>query len=141
MTYNQLTHSQRTLFDIAKKVSQLATYSRTRVKIGCIVVQGHKIISSGYNSDKAHPLQQKYNKLRFQEDTPHKLHAETSALISLINNKEVDFSKLKVYTYREKTDKSLGKSRPCKSCMALMKELGIKHIYYTSDDGYHHEYI
>lgn len=136
-----LTRSQKSFFDIAKKVSELSTYHRKNVKIGCLVVLGHRIIGSGYNSDKTSPVQRKYNKLRFSEETPHRLHAEISALLPLLNNKDIDFSKVKIFTYREKADHSLGKSRPCKSCMALIKDLGIKHIYYTTDDGYCHEVV
>lgn len=139
--YNDLTNSQKSFFDIAKKVSELSTFHRKNVKIGCLIVSGHRIISSGYNSDKTNPIQKKYNRLRFSEETPHRLHAEISALLPLLNNKDIDFSKVKLFTYREKADHSLGKSRPCKSCMALIKDLGIKHIYYTTDDGYCHEVV
>lgn len=139
--YNDLTNSQKSFFDIAKKVSELSTFHRKNVKIGCLIVSGHRIISSGYNSDKTNPIQKKYNRLRFSEESPHRLHAEISALLPLLNNKDIDFSKVKIFTYREKADHSLGKSRPCKSCMALIKDLGIKHIYYTTDDGYCHEVV
>lgn len=30
---------------------------------------------------------------------------------------------------------------PCPSCMAAIKDLGIKDIFYTSNDGYVHERI
>lgn len=136
-----ISKSEKGLFEIAKKISYLSTYSKKKVKIGCIVVTGHRVISSGYNSDKTNPVQRRYNKLRFSEDTPHKLHAEISALIPLANNPDIDFSKVRIFTYREKADNSLGKSRPCKSCMALIKDLGIKDIYYTTDDGYCHEIV
>ena len=139
--YNDLTNSQKSFFDIAKKVSELSTFHRKNVKIGCLIVSGHRIISSGYNSDKTNPIQKKYNRLRFSEETPHRLHAEITALLPLLNNKDIDFSKVKIFTYREKADHSLGKSRPCKSCMTLIKDLGIKHIYYTTDDGYCHELV
>lgn len=135
-----LTNSQRSFFDITKKVSELSTYHRSNAKVGCLVVCGHRIISSGFNSDKTNPLQKRYNKFRFSEESPHKLHAEVSALLPLLN-KDVDFSKVKIFTYREKSDHSLGKSRPCKSCMALIKDLGIKNIYYTTDNGYCHEVL
>ena len=137
----ELSRSQKTFFEMARKVSHLASFTGSKVKIGCLIVYGHRVISSGYKSDKTNPLQKKYNRLRFDEECPHKVHAEVSALLPLINNKDIDFSKVKLFTYREKQDHTLGKSRPCKSCMALIKDLGIKHIYYTTDDGYCHEAI
>lgn len=34
-----------------------------------------------------------------------------------------------------------GMSRPCPSCMAAIKDLGIRNIYYTTNDGYIYERI
>lgn len=30
-------------------------------------------------------------------------------------------------------------ARPCLSCMAAIKDIGIKDIYYTTNDGYSYE--
>lgn len=30
---------------------------------------------------------------------------------------------------------------PCPSCMAAIKDLGIRHIYYTTNDGYAYEEV
>lgn len=30
-------------------------------------------------------------------------------------------------------------ARPCPSCMAAIKDIGISHIYYTTNDGYAYE--
>ena len=32
-------------------------------------------------------------------------------------------------------------SRPCPSCLVAIKDMGIKHIYYTTDDGFAYEQI
>ena len=138
---NNLNKSQRSFFEIAKKVSKFSTFHNSSIQIGCLVVYGHRIISTGYNSEKTNPLQKRYNQVRFKEDTPHSIHAEIDALSHLLNNKDIDFSKVKIFVYRERKDHSLGNSRPCKSCMKLIKDLGIKNIYYTTTDGYCHEKI
>lgn len=129
----------RAFFNVAKQVSRLSTYTGTNAKIGCAVVYKHRVISTGCNSDKAHPLQAKYNIYRFTVPSVHKAHAEVSALILLINRNDIDFSKAKLFLYREKQNKTLGLSRPCKSCMKLINDLGIKDIYYTTENGYCHE--
>ena len=64
-----------------------------------------------------------------------KLHAEISC-INFIKYLDINFSKVKLYIYRIRKDKPFGLSRPCPSCMAAIKDLGIRDIYYTSDDGY-----
>lgn len=129
----------KAFFNVAKQISKLSDYSRNKTKIGCVVVYKHRIISTGCNSDKAHPLQAKYNAYRFSEPSIHKLHAETSSLVPIINDKTIEWGKVKIFTYRELADGSLGLSRPCKSCMAMIRDLGIKDVYYTTYDGYAHE--
>ena len=67
-----------------------------------------------------------------------KLHAEIKCL-SQIKDIDINFSKVKLYIYRIRNDQPFGLSRPCPSCMAAIKDLGIKDIYYTTNDGYAYE--
>lgn len=69
-----------------------------------------------------------------------KLHAKINCMNS-IRNLDIDFSKVKLFIYRIRKDRPFGISRPCPSCMAVIKDLGIKDIYYTTNDGYVHERI
>lgn len=129
------TKAHRAYFSAAEAVSKLSTFPR--IAIGCVVVYKHKIISSGTNSLKSNPLQKKLNKYRFDEDViNHSLHAETQALLPLIGRRDIDFSHVSLYLHRRYKDGRLATSRPCESCMALIRELGIRHIYYTNDDSY-----
>ena len=134
-----MTRKQKSFFEAAEAVSRTSEFPR--VHIGCVVTNGNpRIISSGCNSTKSHPLQKKYNKERFEEDTQHSLHAEVDALLPLLKE-DIDFSKVELYTYRELADGTMAMSRPCPSCMKLIKDLGIRNIYYTTQDGYAHEEI
>ena len=122
-------------FAKAKLVSKLSDYPRYH--IGCVVVYKKQILSVGFNSVKTHPIQKIYNKERFDCDsTPHSLHAEISALIFLKDRKDIDWSNVELYTYRENKAGELALSKPCKSCMALIESLGIKKINYTVNGGY-----
>lgn len=129
-------------FKYAKNMAKMSEFNK--FKVGCIIVYKNKIIGQGYNSDKTHPLQQLYNQLRFEDDgvSPHKLHAEMHALIP-IRNLDIDWNKVSVYIYRiKKSNKNgFGMARPCLSCMGLIKELGIKEINYTTEDGFANEII
>ena len=134
-----MTRKQKSFFEAAEAMSKTSEFPR--VHIGCVVTNGnHRIISSGVNSTKTHPIQKKYNKERFDEDTTHSLHAELDGLLPLLKE-NIDFSKVEVYTYRELYDGTMAMSRPCPSCMKLIKDLGIRNIYYTTQDGYAHEEI
>ena len=53
-----------------------------------------------------------------------------------MNRKNVEWNKVKLYIYREFKDGTKALAKPCASCQRLIKELGIKKIYYTTNDGY-----
>lgn len=112
-----------------------------RSHTGCVVVTKNKIIGAGFNSNKTHPIQRRYNCLRFSCESPHTLHAEIHALSQLVNNSSVDWANTSIYTYREHKNGVRAFARPCASCMQLIKDLGIRDIYYTTEDGFAHEEI
>lgn len=110
-----------------------------KIHVGCIAVYRGNVIAIGCNTHKTHPRQQYYNRFR----TMHygnsgylpKMHAEIHCL-NAIRNIDINFAKVKLYIYRIRQDQAFGLSRPCASCMAAIKDLGIKQIYYTTNDGY-----
>lgn len=131
-------------FKFAKKASKQATYKGSHnfsPMIGAVAVYKGSIIATAFNSNKTSPLQARYNKYRFNADTPDKCHCET-ALVQKIRWKfgdSLNWSKVHIYLYREYKDGTLAPSRPCPSCMAMLKELGINWIAYTTDAGYAEE--
>lgn len=135
----KLTKTRRTYFEAARAVAQLSDFPK--VKVGAIAVYSHHIISSGYNAQRTAPIQKKYNKYRFSDDTPASLHAEIACLKPLIRRKDIDFKRINLYVYREYFNGDLAMARPCESCFKLIKDLGIRNIYYTTNDGYAHENI
>ena len=108
-------------------------------RIGCAVYYKGALLAKGHNTDKTCPLQKKYNRYRFKGmNTLDKGHAEIMAL-KKIRWLDIDFSQVEVYTYRELKDGKISMSRPCESCMAFIKELKIKKIFYTTADGFAEE--
>ena len=124
-------------FQKARQIADISDYSR--IHIGCIAVYQGQVIGIGFNTNKTHPVQKFYNKYRTPSDyiLP-KLHAEISC-INQIKHLDINFSKVKLYIYRIRKDQPFGLSRPCPSCMAAIKDLGIRDIYYTTNDGYSYE--
>ena len=135
----KLTKKKKTYFAAAKAIAQLSDFPR--IKIGAVAVYGHHIISSGFNMRKTCTLQKQYNIYRFSEDTPHCLHAEIACLKPLIKRKDVDFKNIELYIYREYKNGELALARPCDSCFKLIRDLGIRHIYFTNNGGFSHEEI
>jgi deoxycytidylate deaminase len=109
-------------FRLAKNVSK---YSDHNVKVGC-VLSYKRPISVACNKSKTHP---KY--ANPYTSFVGSLHAEVRAII----NSGVDnLEGYTIYVYREHSDGTPGMSRPCKYCMKLLKDVGIKFIYYTTDE-------
>jgi deoxycytidylate deaminase len=129
-------------FNKSKGVSQLSDFKQ--VHIGCVAVYKKQIIGVGYNTNKTHPIQMKYNKYRDLEwngvQPKAKLHAELMCLLN-IKDLNIDFSKVKIFIYREDKNGHLALSKPCDACMRAIKDYGIKDIYYTINNGYNYEKI
>ena len=124
-------------FDKARQIASISDYKKQHV--GCVAVYHGQIIGLGCNCNKTHPMQQFYNKYRIQEDSMlPRLHAEISCL-NQIRHLNINFTKVKLYIYRIRKDQPFGLSRPCPSCMAAIKDLGIRDVYYTTNDGYVYE--
>ena len=124
-------------FDKARKVANISDYHRIHIR--CEAVYRGQVIGSGCNTNKTHPTQKYYNKYRKPSDSMlPKLHAEISC-INQIKHLDINFSKVKLYIYRIRKDQPFGLARPCPSCMAAIKDLGIRDVYYTTNDGYAYE--
>ena len=124
-------------FNKARQVANISDYKKQHV--GCVAVYQGQVIGLGCNTNKTHPIQKFYNKYRIKSDNMlPKLHAEMSC-INQIKHLDINFSKVKLYIYRIRNDQPFGLSRPCPSCMAAIKDLGIRYVYYTTNDGYAYE--
>lgn len=129
-------------FEKARQIASVSDFPKTH--IGCIAVYQGNIIGIGCNTNKTHPKQDYYNRFRKIYNNGNycipKLHAEINCLNS-IRFLDINFSKVKIYIYRIRHDQPCGIARPCPSCMAAIKDLGIKHIYYTTNEGFGYEKI
>lgn len=130
-----ITNRQRKYFEIAKAVSKLSDFHRQH--LGCAVIYKRNLLSTGVNQTKSHTLQAQYNRHRDFDINiyPNSIHAEIDAL-SKIRYMDVDKSKVRLYIYRETANGELAMARPCKACMSFIKDMGIREIWYTTEDGY-----
>lgn len=128
-------------FEKARQIACISDYCK--IHIGCVAVYQGRIIGLGCNCNKTHPMQKYYNKFRNPKGEKNitplpKLHAEINCLNQL-KHLDINFSKVKLYIYRIRNDQPFGIARPCPSCMAAIKDIGIQYIYYTTNDGYAYE--
>jgi len=126
-------------FDKARKTALILDFTKTH--IGCVAIYQKQVVGLGCNCNKTHPTQKYYNRYRTpSESMLPKLHTEINC-INQIKHLDINLSKVKLYIYRIRKDQAYGMARPCPSCMAAIKDFGIRNIYYTTNNGYAHERI
>ena len=126
-------------FSFAKNVSIHSDFCGSKVSrnTGCVMIYKNRVISVGWNISREHPVQKKYNKDRGFDTSISKnsLHAEMYALIKS-DDLDIDWSKVKIFVYREHADGSTAMAKPCSACLMAIKDRGIKTAFYTTDNGY-----
>ena len=135
------TKTQQSFFRAADAVSTLSDHKQTHLR--CILVDKHRIISSGYNSStRCSPLQKQIDVARFGNPDKHKgpVHAETACLLPLIRQ-GYDMSRSDLYIIRRHRNGSLALSRPCPGCMSLLRANGVRRVFFSVEDGYATERI
>lgn len=134
------------MFDKAREVAETSDFEHFH--LGCVITYKRYILSSACNSYKTHPVQMRYNRRfrKFRQGSKpcvHSLHAEIAALnaIPYPVAAQVNWREVKVYIYRISVGRAskMGMARPCPACMAALRELGVRDIYYTGEDSYIYE--
>lgn len=124
-------------FAKAREAAECSDY--TRHKVGCVVTYGDRVLASGSNGQKTSPAQKHYNRKRGWDDTwVDKVHAEMNAL-GKCRHMELDWSRASLYVYRICGSRPYGMARPCRACMAAIRDFGIRRIHYTTDVGFAYE--
>src|SRR5690606_8466725 len=112
------------------------TSNHYKTKIGAVIVTGNHIVASACNKEKSHTRQYRYDRKTKYHGKRFNLHAEINALIA---SGRVDLSDAEIYIYREDLNGKVANCRPCVSCTQALKDAGIKHIYYTNNNGFAYE--
>jgi tRNA(Arg) A34 adenosine deaminase TadA len=124
------TNRQLRFFNRAKLVSFKSNHEKP---MGCVIVCGNYVVAEGFNRLKTHPVQFKNDK-KVNYYSPHaKMHAEVDALVK---SKNFDLTNCEIYLFRQDKHGNIAESKPCISCMPALTIAGIRHIFYTSKEGY-----
>ena len=142
-TYQKIspTKKQQSFFRVADAVASLSDHKQT--KLGCVLVDKHRIVSSGHNSStRCSPLQKQMDAARFGNSDKHRspVHAETACLFPLIRQ-GYDMSRSDLYIVRRHRNGSLALSRPCPGCMSLLRANGARHVFFSVEGGFSKERI
>lgn len=130
------TKTQQSFLRAADAMATLSNHPRAR--LGCVLVDKHRIVSSGFNSlTKCSPIQKQMDETRFGTDSYHRgpVHAETACLLPLIRQ-EYDMTRSDLYIVRRHKNGSLAVSRPCLGCMSLLRANGVRRVYFSTENGF-----
>ena len=133
--------AQRGFFRAADAIAALSDHNQT--KLGCVLVDKHRIVSSGHNSStRCSPLQKQMDISRFGFPDKHRglVHAETACLLPLIRQ-GYDMSRSDLYIVRRHRNGSLAISRPCPGCMSLLRASGVRRVFFSVEGGFSEERI
>ena len=109
-------------FKLAKSLSYTSDYEQH--KLACIITKKNRIISLGVNKRRTHPKSlTRYNFI----------HAELAAVLGVSRE---TLKGTTAYVYRERKDGTIASSKPCPHCEQVLREAGIKKVYYTTENGY-----
>ena len=126
-----ITQKDLNYLSMALDMSKRSDYRR--VHIGAVIVKKNSVISAGYNSQKSHPIQKRYNLRYLGYHTHNVLHAEIDAIVHTADDAELRGATL--YVARRGLDNQIRISKPCDACFHMAKDKGIRRIVYTIDDG------
>lgn len=131
-------------FNIAKQVALESDYSHN--KVGCVLIYKNKIISIGHNEKKSNTIQKYYNNYRstkertFNVDNHENyIHAEIQCVNNATRTFKGDLSKCQLFICRITKSGQIKLSKPCLACSKYLEDMGIKSIYYTTDNGWCYE--
>lgn len=124
-----------------KLAQRQAAKSTSKFQLGAVVVDKRKnVLNSSFNSMTKTSPHCKH--LRGRETNQDKsfpyLHAEIRALIGLSSDETRGGS---VYVYRQRKDGTPGNARPCPGCFIVLKQMGIRRIYFSDIDGFKGEEV
>lgn len=117
---------------LAKKQAELVRlYNKknNRYRLGCVIFSGKKIISVGHNYyGKTHPKSERVN----NGDKTNSICAELSAILSCTLE---ELKGARILVIRIMANGEMSMARPCSSCFNLIKNVGIKRIYFSNWRG------
>ena len=123
----------RPVMDLAIKVAES---SKSRKKVGALLLNKNKVITQGVNQDtKSHPFQAKLADMVGLSEKIY-LHAEISALVKCKSEADT----IVVARLGGHNGDELRNAKPCPICSLALEQAGIEHIYYTTDEGFLYEY-
>ena len=104
-----------------------------KTRFGAVLVLRNGKVYKSHNKDmKSHPALKKHYPFYAVS-----IHAELQTILSVNSYRYDDCIKgSKMYVYREDKHGMLKPAKPCPYCMNIIKEAGVKKVYFTTPNGW-----
>lgn len=103
-----------------------------RINIGAVIVDGNYVVSKGFNSNRTHPRQNRYNSASCRTCHGSAIHAEVDALVKA---RDYDLSRCAIFVARFDRRGNFANCKPCIACQYGLRDSGIQRCYFTDRDG------
>ena len=100
---------QKRYFDLAKNIAYNSPYNK--IRHGAVLVKGGSVINASCNKDN---------------------FSELGCILGISRGVT---SGADVYVCRVNKQEQFRSSKPCKMCHDILKHVGVKRVYYTTDNG------
>jgi deoxycytidylate deaminase len=112
-------------FEAARAQANNSVYGKLRH--GAVLVKGGSILNAGYNKDDYTSYANRY---RPPDCGPATRHAEAECLLGISKSQT---SRSDIFVCRINNDGEFRLSKPCLMCHVLIKNAGIKRVFYTTN--------
>lgn len=116
--------------DIARLALRLALKSTGNYRLGAVVAKRCRVLSTGFNRQKTHPIMEKYNASGW---TKFGLHAEVDSCLGLPAD---DLLGAEVYVGRIMKNGLPSMAKPCEICERFLRSVGVAKVYYSTQEGW-----
>ena len=114
-------------FNLARNVAANSEYGK--IRHGALLVKGGSVINVCYNKDN-------YSSFGCRFRSPHRGHATVHAELGCILGMPRDVTMgADVYVCRINKKSEFRNSKPCSMCHAALKHVGVKRVYYTTNNN------
>tara|TARA_R110000851_G_scaffold301662_1_gene458307 strand:- start:108 stop:545 length:438 start_codon:yes stop_codon:yes gene_type:complete len=135
--FKQRTEIVGKVVDKTKKINRLFTLARNiaynspygKIRHGAVIIKGGSILNASFNKEN-------YSSFGTRFRSPHRghatVHAELGCILGLTRDSTVGAD---VYVCRINRDGDYRNSKPCSMCHEALKHVGVKRVYYTTNNN------
>ena len=112
----------RRYLNMAKEASKQSDFKQHH--LGAVAIYKGSLLATGHNSTKTSPRQKEFNRERGWDVEDSKAH-----------------NTVRLYVYREHKNGVKALARPCPACQKMIKDMGIKEVWFTTENGFGYEWM